>query len=266
MANGAERKIAFDRGDQAWVASLDGTGAKKIASGVRPQISPDGKQLVFNTQKANARQIAVADVADGKMTIFTEIPSKQCYDATWSPDGSKISFRVLIDDQWRLGIVKADGSDFRIAKNLPADAPAWSRDGNSMFCYDFDNLYQINLEGSVLKKWELKKILPEPGPEGSGQVMGLSVSPDGQRLLVDVDFGGPAGIYAFALDTEKMMRVTQDRDVAFDSCWLTNEEFLCVIFKSKEKANMRSVYRISLHDKTPKLLIKDAVRPSVSAP
>jgi TolB protein len=35
----AQRKIAFERGNNIWVANLDGTAAKKIAAGSLPNIS-----------------------------------------------------------------------------------------------------------------------------------------------------------------------------------------------------------------------------------
>ena len=150
---------------------------------------------------------------------------------------------------------------------LPPDAPAWASDGKSIFSYDFENLYQIDLDGNVLKKWELSKVLTERGKYGDAQVFGLSISPDGKTLLIDVDLGGPAAVYAFDLATEKTSRVTSNKDVAIESCWLTNDEFLCVLFKDKAKpSNMPSVYRISVNDKVAKLVIKDARNPSVSAP
>jgi TolB protein len=275
FATGAERRIAFARGgNQIWVANLDGTGAKKICSGVWPNISPDGTRVAFNTEESparkpdsGARHIAIADIAAGKVTTFKDIPSKQCYGARWSPDGSRISFRVIIDQQWHRGIVNADGSGFRVVNGLPPDAPAWAPDAKSIFGYDFENLYQIDLDGNILKKWELSKVLTERGNNGDAQVFGLSVSPDGMTLLIDVDFGGPAAVYAFDLAAEKTAQFTSNKDVAIESCWLTNDEFLCVIFKEKEKrGNMRSVYRISTRDKAAKLVIKDAQRPSVSAP
>ena len=275
LATETDRKIAFARGGtDVWIANLDGSGAKKICHGVYPDISPDGTRVAFNTQESrpgkpgsDVRHIAVADIATGKIITFTDIPSEQSYGARWSPDGSRISFRVLINEQWRRGIVNADGSGFRVAEGLPADAPVWARDGKSIFGYDFENLYQIDLDGNVLKKWELSKVLTERGRYGDAQVFGLSISPDGKTLLIDVDLSGPAAVYAFDPAAEKTARVTSNKDVVTESCWLTNDEFVCVIFKDKERrGNMRSVYRMSVGDKTAKLVIKDATNPSVSAP
>jgi TolB protein len=274
FATKAEQKIAFSRdGNEVWIAKLNGTGAKKICAGVYPDISPDGTRVAFNTEEsstkqsgAGVRQIAVADIATGKITTFKDIPSQQSYGSKWSPDGSKISFRVLIDEQWRRGLVNADGSDFRVVDGLPPDSPAWAPDGKSIFGYDFENVYRVDLQGNVLKKWELSKLLSERGKYGDAQVFGLSMSPDGKMLLIDVDLGGPAAIYAFDIAAEKPTRVSRNRDVAIESCWLTSQELLCVIFNEKEKRGaMRSIFRISVSDSVPKLVIKNGQNPSVSA-
>src|SRR5437868_6635806 len=77
------RKLAFERGAAVWVASLDGTGATKIAAGASPDISPDGMKLAFNTDepstKLPVRHIAVTDLASGKTTVFKDVPSDNSF-------------------------------------------------------------------------------------------------------------------------------------------------------------------------------------------
>jgi hypothetical protein len=84
---------------------------------------------------------------------------------------------------------------------------------------DLDNLYQIDLDGNVLKKWELSKILTDASMNSNDR---LSVSPDGKALLMDVDCGaeherknwdGPQpAIYRFDLSAERATRVTGKND------------------------------------------------------
>ena len=281
-AFGARRKIAFERGDNVWIANLDGSDAKKIAAGSLPNISPDATRLAFNTNEDSKtrpgpeRHIAITDLASGKVTVLKDIPSDNCFGPVWSPDGNKIAFSIMAEKEWHLGIVNADGSGFRFVKNaaLKNDAfgaPTWARDGKSIFCHDLDNIYQIDLDGNVLKKWELSKILTDASMNGNDR---LSVSPDGKALLMDVDLGaeherknwdGPQpAIYKFDLATEKSTRVTGKNDFVWDPCWLTNEEFLCLIQKENEREP--SLYRIPITGKNPKLLAKHARTPSVSAP
>jgi len=281
FAAAPQRKIAFERGDNVWIANLDGSDAKKVAAGSLPNISPDASRLAFNTNEDSKtrpgpeRHIAITDLASGKVTVLKDIPSDNCFGPVWSPDGNKIAFSITAEKEWHLGIVDADGSGFRFVKNaqLKSDAfgaPTWARDGKSIFCHDLDNLYHIDLDGNVLKKWTLSKVLTEAGMNGNDR---LSVSPDGKTLLMDVDLGaeherknwdGPQpAVYVFDFDTEKTTRVTAKEDFVWDPCWLTNDEFLCLI--QKERENEPCLYRMPLNGKNPKLLVKHARTPSASA-
>jgi hypothetical protein len=60
------------------------------------------------------------------------------------------------------------------------------------------------------------------------------------------------------------VRVTGKDDFVWEPFWLSANEFLCIIQKENEK--QASIYRMSLDGKNPKLLVKHARTPSVSAP
>jgi TolB protein len=282
LSNAAQRKIAYERGENIFVADLDGTHAKKVAAGALPDISPDGTRIAFNTDEDSKtrpgpeRHIAIADLGTGKVTILKEIPSDNCFGPVWSPDGTKLAFSIMADKAWQLGLVNADGSGFRFVKNAELKseafgAPEWARDGKSIFCHDLDSLYQIDLDGNVLKKWELSKILTDASMNSNDR---LSVSPDGKTLLMDVDCGaeherknwdGPQpAIEKFDLASEKALRVTGKNDFVWEPFWLSNDQFLCII--QKENENQQSIYRMSLDGKNAKLLVKHARTPSASAP
>ncbi len=282
LTNAAQRKIAYEHGEGIFVADTDGTHQKKIAVGALPEISPDGTRVAFNTSEDSEtrpgpeRHIAVADVASGKVTVLKDIPSDNCFGPVWSPDGSKLAFSIMAEKEWQLGLINADGSEFRFVKNagLRNDAfgePEWARDGKSIFCHDLDNIYQIDLDGNVLKKWELSKILTDASMNGGDR---LSISPDGKVLLMDVDCGseherknwdGPQpAIEKFDVASEKAVRVTGKDDFVWEPFWLSNDEFLCIM--QKENENEASIYRMSLDGKNAKLLVKHARTPSASAP
>jgi TolB protein len=50
LSNAAQRKIAYEHGENIFVADIDGTHAKKIAAGALPEISQDGTCIAFNTE------------------------------------------------------------------------------------------------------------------------------------------------------------------------------------------------------------------------
>ena len=282
LSHAAPRKIAYEHRADIFVADIDGTHQKKIADGALPEISPDGTRVAFNTEADSKtrpgpeRHIAIADLAGAKVTVLKDIPSDNCFGPVWSPDESKLAFSIMADKAWHLGLVNADGSGFRFVKNAELKseafgAPEWARDGKSIFCHDLDNIYQIDLDGNVLKKWELSKILTDASMNSNDR---LSVSPDGKALLMDVDCGseherknwdGPQpAIEKFDLTGEKAVRVTGKDDFVWGPFWLSSDEFLCIM--QKENENQPSIYRMSLNGKNAKLLVKHARTPSVGAP
>ena len=282
LSNAVERKIAYQHDENIFVADIDGKHPQKIAAGALPEISPDGTRIAFNTEgdaktrPGPERHIAIADVASGKVTVLKDIPSDNCFGPVWSPDGSKIAFSIMAEKEWHLGLVNADGSSFRFVRNAELKseafgAPEWARDGKSIFCHDLDNLYHIDLEGNVLKKWELSKILTDASMNSNDR---LSVLPDGEALLMDVDCGaeherknwdGPQpAVYKFDLAGEKAVRVTGENDFVWEPFWLSKDQFLCIM--QKENENEPSIYRMSLDGKNLKLLVKHARTPSASAP
>ena len=282
LSNAVERKIAYEHDENIFVADIDGKHPQKIAAGALPEISPDGTRIAFNiegdakTRPGPERHIAIADVASGKVTILKEIPSDNCFGPVWSPDGTNLAFSIMAEKEWHLGLVNADGSSFRFVRNAELKseafgAPEWARDGKSIFCHDLDNLYHIDLEGNVLKKWELSKILTDASMNSNDR---LSVLPDGEALLMDVDCGaeherknwdGPQpAVYKFDLAGEKAVRVTGENDFVWEPFWLSKDQFLCIM--QKENENEPSIYRMSLDGKNLKLLVKHARTPSASAP
>jgi TolB protein len=274
LATNPARKLGFARDDNTvWVANLDGTGARKIAAGVDPDISPDGTKLAFNTEeKGTTRRIAIADLPTGEVTIFKDVPSDNSYGPLWSPDGTKLLFYVLIDETWDIGVANADGSAFHILKKGgPNDhsyfSACWMPDGRSLFCQDLENLYHIGLDGAVIKQWPLRTLFTE-GDMDSGVRFG--VSPDGRTLLVELssgdasgrkDWDGPApSIWAMDVATGSTRKVTPV--FWWEPCWVTKDDFVCISQGAKEKRP--SIYRVWLDGKKRKLLVKNGTDPSVS--
>src|SRR5882757_8501367 len=166
LVHAADRKIAYDRVGKIFVANVDGTHSKKIAEGDWPEISPDGTRVAFNTagdaknRPGPERHIAIADVASGKVTVVPNIPSDNCFGPVWSPDGKQLAFSIMSDNAWHLGLVKLRWLRFPVCEECRVKArrvwhagmgARWQID----FLHDLDNIYHIDLDGNVLKKWEL---------------------------------------------------------------------------------------------------------------
>src|SRR5262245_23052827 len=113
----APRRLAFMRGADLWLAALDGTGAKRVARGQMPEMSPDGTRLAYNTvqpigQPAH-RQLAIFDVNAGSTAILDKIPSTNVMAPRWSPNGERLLFDYYANNDPLMGVINADGTGFR---------------------------------------------------------------------------------------------------------------------------------------------------------
>jgi TolB protein len=273
--------IAFERNDAVWIANLDGTGEKKIADGIFPAISPDGTRVAFNTVEKTSdtsyiRHMAVVEIASGNVTVFKDVPSNNSYYPSWSADGKQILFTTRPKEVWDLVTINADGTNFRVLKPGEQNAvtrysPIWARDGQSVFCEDMTNVYQIGTDGAARGQWKIGQIVPKGDMSGDGRI---DVSPDGKRLLLSIDMGEESGrkdwdgplpaLWSFDLQSQKATRLTPKKLFGWDGVWLDNNNVLFLSKAAGEKED--SIYRMSADGQNLKRLIKNARFPSVSAP
>jgi len=281
VAFSGDRHVAFERNNAVYLANLNGTGERKIADGIFPAISPDGTRVAFNTVEKTSdttyiRHIAVTDVATGKTTVAKDVPSDNSYYPTWSPNGDRILFTLRQNEVWDLGLINADGTDFRVLKKgdpneVTRYSPVWARDGQSVFCQDMTNIYRLGLDGAVIAQWKIDKIIPNGDMSGDCRI---DVSPDGKRLLLGIEMGEEANrkdwdgplpaLWSFDLDSQRTIRLTPKKLLGWDGVWLDNANVLFLSQPIGEKE--ASVYRMSIYGKDLKRLIKNARFPSVSAP
>jgi TolB protein len=278
FAADSPRMLGFERGGAVWVAKPDGTGAKKIATGSDPEISPDGTRIAFTHSAGKdgpERHIATADIATGKVTVFKDqIPSDNCYRAIWSPDGTLLLFNIYTGDDWHLGIVNADGTGFRyfrktVTKGNSLYSACWAPDGRSLYMQDLSKILQIGADGAELKSWTLEAFIPKGSFSSAAH---FAVSPDGRTLLMDVEMdeivkrkdwdGPPPAVWMMDLASRKVTRLTPKGFFAWEGCWFSAEE---IVFASQADGEKEpSLHRMTLPGKERKLLIKKANSPSVS--
>jgi len=277
----APQMIAFERNQAVWIANLDGTGEKKVADGIFPAISPDGTRVAFNTVEKTSdtsyvRHIAVIELATGKLNVFKAVPSDNSYYPSWTADGKQILFTTRPHEVWDLVVANSDGTNFHVLKpgvqnEVTRYSPIWARDGQSVFCEDMANVYQLGLDGAVRAQWKIGKIVPKGDMSGDGRI---DVSPDGKRLLLSIDMGEESGrkdwdgplpaLWSFDLQSQKATRLTPKKLFGWDGVWIDNNNILFLSKAAGEKEDL--IYRMSVDGKNLKRLIKNARFPSVSAP
>ena len=175
-------RIIFSRGGGIWsVPPLGGEPRQIVKDGRNADVSPDGRQLVFE----RAGQIFIAGADGAGASQLPRLPRRliEHYGDSWptfSPDGKSIA--LFLGEQGRYGdywILPSDGNEpRRITSDLrDGGAPAWTPDGASLVVPSARSgsvtLWRIPLAGDP----------PEPLTTGTGEDVDPAVSPDGQTLL-----------------------------------------------------------------------------------
>lgn len=105
-----------------FVVRVDGTERRQIGAvadaGV-PRWSPDGKSLLVDV----AERLASVDIATGEVEYIriASQPAVQIFGGQWSPDGTRLLFKRIADDNVELYTMLADGTDVVRVTNTPAE-------------------------------------------------------------------------------------------------------------------------------------------------
>lgn len=100
-----------------------------------PQFSPDGKRMVFASDRNGYLEIWAANSDGSNAAQVTALASVRSGSPRWSPDGQKIVFDSLASGNNDIWMVNAEGgSPKRLTMEPSNDArPSWSRDGRWIY-------------------------------------------------------------------------------------------------------------------------------------
>jgi dipeptidyl aminopeptidase/acylaminoacyl peptidase len=145
---------------QAAARTIDFSDLRKIVSLSSPQISPDGKRIVFVRSRAdfehdkNVSQVMLVDVRTKQMRELT-YERKGISSPQWSPDGRSIAFLANAkhdeksEEQSQIFVLSLDGGDARKVSDASngVDGFTWSPDGKR-FAYvtQDDNPHKKQIE------------------------------------------------------------------------------------------------------------------------
>jgi Tol biopolymer transport system component/DNA-binding winged helix-turn-helix (wHTH) protein len=173
----------------------------------RPSYSPDGKKIVFESNRMGYADIWMCDKDGSNCSQLTDLHGTTGT-ARWSPDGRYVSFESISRNYYQVGVVEVPDGTPRILKAVPVannGAPNWSHDGQSIYFYSDDH-------GSFqLWKMPLKSGHPVRLTT-SGGVYGIE-SKDG-RFLYYSEFSG--SIWKKSLETGQRSRLPIDAGSWYD--------------------------------------------------
>ena len=120
----------------------------------RPSFSPDGKKVVFESDRMGYSDIWVCDIDESNCNQLTKMRGVSGT-ARWSPDGRYIAFESLVKDFYEVYVVEVGGGIPRVVSTFPQGnngAPNWSRDGQYIYFYSAHEngryqLWKVALKG-----------------------------------------------------------------------------------------------------------------------
>ena len=110
----------------------------KLTSSTRldfnPQYSPDGKRIVFQSDRSGSSEIWMCD-SDGANPVQVTSLNKIAGTPRWSPDGQQIAFDLYPDDKGDIYVMSAGGGLPRpiVTGNSEDHLPSWSIDGTWIY-------------------------------------------------------------------------------------------------------------------------------------
>jgi TolB protein len=149
-----------------------------------PHPSPDGRRIVFQSDRTGVPQVYVLDPTDKRLTRLTDDP-RGCRTPKWSPDGMRIVYTVGTDMTSDIWTMDADGSHQRPLVATPGDDshPQWSPDGarvisnTSRAASDgsgtWDDIHIVDADGTHMRRLtDCRSTCTYP-----------ALSPDGKRMV-----------------------------------------------------------------------------------
>ena len=270
-------RLCFTRGDYIFIQEPNGR-VKRLIKGSEPNLSPDGESIAFVAVKGEwppDRHVNVFDIRTGKVRSISTLEPFQSFGPLWSPDGRRLAVQMSVNHKTAFATVDARTDDYcLIPSNFESNyvwLNSWIPDGNSVILNSLEYVYQLTLDGQVVRKLGIRELF---GNVNISSLTRFSFSRDGRFLLFDSamvpDDVGIASLYLWDISAQRLSRLTSDPIGALDPKWLPSGNEIIFTgyvkghYKPKSCIPYYRLYKISMTDKTPIILVRDAEDASYS--
>ena len=224
--------LVFDMLGDLYSLPFTGGDATRLTSGMaydaQPRFSPDGKQVVFVSDRDGADNVHVIDLSTKAVKAITRGKSSVYLSPDWSPDGqyivaSKGSFRGSLPKLW---MYHADGGNgVALYTDPPNPAPgsavqqagaAFSADGKTIWYTQRTGAWNYNAQFPQYQVWIYDRETGEREAQSSryGSAVRPTLSPDGRYMAYGSRYEAQTGLRLRDLATgvERWLAYPTQRD------------------------------------------------------
>ena len=197
------KSIIFDMMGNIYRMPFSGGKAENLTEGlaydVHPRYSPDGKEIVFISDKSGAQNIWTMDLATKEMTQITKDDDQNFVSAEWSPDGEYI-VGARGRRNIKLHLYHEDGGKgaqlIKEPENLKTIDPAFSPDGETIYFSQRRGAWNYNAQ---LPQYQIGSYDMETGETADltdryGSAFTPVLSPDGKWLVYGTRYEDQTGL------------------------------------------------------------------------
>ena len=207
---------ARDGNNEIYLMDWDGRRPLRLtsdpASDVDPDISPNGRDVVFTSNRTGNNDIYIMDRTGSNQVNITNNAANDGW-ARWAPDGEHIVFHTNRDGNFELYVMNRDGADLMRLTNYPGvdQFPEWSPNGREIaFRRDIDVHVLDVASGQVRRLTDAPPLNQMP-----------SWSPNGKQLAFMSMRAGYISVYLMNADGTNQVNLTPKDPGDSDSDWIS---------------------------------------------
>jgi len=237
--------IAFDMLGDIYTMPIAGGTPTRIAEGLpyemQPQFSPDGKRIVFTSDRGGGDNVWIMDIDGSNKHQVTEETFRLLNEPSWSPDGRFIAARKHFTTARSLGtgeiwIYHVGGGDGFVAVKRASEAlqkelgePVYTPDGKGI--YYTRNVspgntfeYAQDSNGSLfeIERYDFATGEVTTTVSGAGGATRPTPSPDGTKLAFVRRERNESRLYVKDLTTGALSKVYDNLDLDLQETWAVN--------------------------------------------